>query len=184
MSRRAVSGFALLEVLIALVVATFGVLALATLHNRAALLELEASQRAQALTLLQDLVERIGNNRPNAATYVADDIGVQPLPVLCSSISDRAARDLCEWSKTLKGFGADSAATAEVTGAVIGARGCVRSADPGEYRVMVAWQGLLPSAVPAADCGIGDYGADDRYRRAIGTVLRFATLVDLPAAAP
>jgi Tfp pilus assembly protein PilV len=46
---RAQSGFAMMEVLASLLVASFGVVALAGLQSRAASVELEANQRAQAL---------------------------------------------------------------------------------------------------------------------------------------
>ena len=63
-------GFTLIEVLIALVVLAFGMLALARTLGRSAQEELEAQQRALAMTLAAEMTSRIGNNPKQAVQYV------------------------------------------------------------------------------------------------------------------
>jgi type IV pilus assembly protein PilV len=165
-------GFALLEVLVALVVATFGVLALATLQNRAITLEVEANQRAQALVLLQDIAERLSANRAGAAEYVGVDIGVGAIEI-CDAGAARSEVDLCEWGNLLRGAAATVADRG--VGAMIGARGCIAQLAPSTFLIAIAWQGLMETAAPAADCGEGEYG-NDTARRVVSTVTQFADL--------
>src|SRR5207253_592730 len=68
-------GFSLLDVLISVLILAFGMLSLARMIAHSALSEVEASQRLQAMTLAQDMVERINLNRKNAAAYVGDYTG-------------------------------------------------------------------------------------------------------------
>src|SRR5919202_6329509 len=65
----AISGFTLIEVLISLLILTFGLLGLAGLQGVAQRAEAESYQRAQALVLLQDMVDRINANRKVAGCY-------------------------------------------------------------------------------------------------------------------
>src|SRR3569832_1844801 len=104
---RKISGPSLFEVLMAIVILTFGLLGLAALQGKANTAELEAYQRGQALILLQDMTSRIENNVTNVANYVtgtAAPLGVGTTDEAdCSTLTNRAAIDLCEWSKELKG---------------------------------------------------------------------------------
>ena len=171
------SGVAMIEVLASLLVAAFGVVALAGLQSRAASVELEANQRAQAMVLLQDMAERLSANRRNAAAYVVAgvDLGVPDTSGQdCSAIvNDLALQDRCEWSARLRGAGV--ALGTRNIGAMIGARGCIESPQPAAYVITVAWQGDRPSAAPVAACGQGAYGADT-LRRTVSTVVQVADL--------
>src|SRR3972149_4197056 len=64
------AGMTMLEVLVTLVILAFGLLGLAGLHIKIQTLDMEAYQRAQAILLLRDMVERIKANSANAADYV------------------------------------------------------------------------------------------------------------------
>jgi type IV pilus assembly protein PilV len=171
--RRSAAGFAMLEVLVALVVATFGVMSLAVLQNRAISLELEANQRAQALVLLQDMTERISVNRASAGEYVAADIGVGAMQP-CAAAGARSAFDLCEWGNLLRGSAAMLGT--QGAGAMLGARGCISQPGPDTFLIEVAWQGLFDSAAPVSGCGAGQYGATNATRRTVTTMARFAIL--------
>jgi len=178
---RAQGGTTLLEVLITIVILAFGLLGLAGLQSKIFVSELESYQRAQAVLLLNDMVERINANRNAAGTYVPAP-GVTQFfgtddsqPEDCSTTAAGVARDLCEWSNALKGT-AETSGTKKV-GAMIGARGCITLAQPqdanpgvckpGIYQVSIAWQGLNPTTAPSVDCGQGAFGDDDRLRRAL-----------------
>jgi type IV pilus assembly protein PilV len=60
----------MMEVLVSIVIVVIGLLGLAGLQSRASVSEMEAFQRAQALVLLQDMVDRINANRKLSMEYV------------------------------------------------------------------------------------------------------------------
>ncbi len=173
-------GTTMLEVLVTIVILAFGMLGLAGLQSKIFTAEMESYQRAQAVLLMNDMVERINANRGAAATYVLSPASAtlgtgDAQPADCSSVAAGVARDQCEWSNALKGA-AETSGTTKV-GAMIGALGCVRQIQaenaaagvctPGIYLVTVAWQGLTPTSIPSATCGAGTFGSDERLRRAL-----------------
>jgi type IV pilus assembly protein PilV len=183
---RAQSGTSMIEVLVAIVIVVVGLLGLAGLQSRATLAEMESFQRAQALVLLQDMVDRINSNRKEALAYVTADpvnnaYGTGRAEGSCSSLSG-AARDTCEWSNLLLGA-AESQNSASV-GAMIGARGCVVALSttmPRRLQVSVVWQGLNPTVSPTStDCGQNKYGTGDLARRAVSAQVMIACLQNDP----
>lgn len=90
------AGAGLLEVLIALVVLTVGLLGLASLQTVSLQLNGSALVRSQAANLAYDITERIRANRPAAAAY---NIAIDEDPE--SSPSTLAAADLAEWRNAL-----------------------------------------------------------------------------------
>lgn len=172
------AGGALLEVLITVIILAFGLLGLAGLQGKIQVAESESYQRAQAILLVSDMVERISVNGANAAAYVtATPLGTgDSQPATCTALAVGVARDQCEWSNALKGA-AEKSGTSNV-GAMLGARGCVTQLQaanpaagvctPGIYQVSVVWQGLNKTAAPSLTCGQGLYG-EETYRRAIAS---------------
>jgi type IV pilus assembly protein PilV len=162
-------GVTMLEVLIAIVILTIGLLGVAGMQAQMQNAEVEAYQRAQAIVLLQDMVDRISANRKNVASYVT----VQPLGVDstidCTAPATVAARDQCAWNSALRGA-AESASGVQL-GAMNGARGCISNpvaVMPRQVIVAVAWQGVSPTTAPGGtDCGAGEFGDDERFRRAM-----------------
>ena len=171
-TRLGVDGFAMFEVLVSLLLASVGVVAMAGLHGRAASMEMEANQRMQALVLLQDMAERLGSNRAQGPAYLADGVGLADRRD-CTAAATLAERDLCEWSERLRG--ASVVRGERDAGAMIGARGCIALAGDARFVITVAWQGVVASAAPGAACGRGDFG-DEALRRAVSTVVRIADL--------
>ncbi len=170
--KRMQSGATMMEVLVAILVVVIGLLGLAGLQARINLSEMEAFQRAQALVLLQDMVDRINANKKNAATYITvTPEGTGNSITDCSALFD-AAFDLCQWNNTL--LGAAEATGGVKQGAMIGARGCVDQVTatmPAQYVVSVVWQGINPTVVPNTACGRGQYGADNTRRAVTANVL-------------
>jgi type IV pilus assembly protein PilV len=162
---------ALLEVLVAMLVISFGVLGFVGLQARSTVATLEGYQRAQALVLLNDITQRISLNRTAAAAYVADDLGASD-PGACPA-SPVAARDLCEWANLIRGA-AEQQDGAQV-GSVQAARGCIADLGSNEYLVSVVWQGVQASGPSALACGTGDY-PDENLRRGVSTVVRIGDL--------
>jgi len=176
-------GTSMIEVLVSIVIVVLGLLGLAGLQSHATLAEMESFQRAQAILLLQDMVDRVNANRLNAmgyvtATPVGTDEGIQD----CTVPMPPNLRDLCEWNNALVGA-AESNIGGSKVGAMIGARGCVQNtvaAMPRQFVVSVVWQGTTPTKAPATICGSGLYG-DEATRRAISTTVTIGCLQNNPA---
>ena len=178
-------GTTMVEILVSIIIVVLGLLGLAGLQSRAAVSEMEAFQRAQAIVLAQDMADRISANRRAAET----DLYVTPTPLgtgtpaaLCGALNG-VERDHCEWNRALLGAAEEAPGGVKV-GAMIGARGCVQNLGttmPRQYLVSVVWQGLVATKEPGATlCGQGEYG-DEKTRRAITTVVSIGCLQNDPA---
>lgn len=184
---RRVAGFTLLEILITLIILAIGMLGLANLQSKIHVTEVESYQRAHAVLLLQDMVDRVKTNRANAADYAsanslgtdtAEDCADATLGAIADPGERLAATDRCLWSAAL--LGASEQRGGASSGGMIGARGCIEQVQapnpaagictPGIYRVTVAWQGLHKTVAPPLECGKDQYG-DDTLRRVISTEL-------------
>ena len=180
-------GASMVEVLVTLVILAFGLLGVAGLQTKIGTAEMESYQRAQALLVLSQMVDRMSNNTANAVAYVTNGtVGTgDNQPANCNGIAPTANYDLCEWSNTLKGAAEQAALTNASVGAMVGARGCVtqlQAENPtlgvcttGIYQVSIIWQGMTPTAVPALACGAGQYGGNDAYRRVIAATVSVPT---------
>jgi type IV pilus assembly protein PilV len=169
-------GAAMIEVLISMLIVAFGIMGMFGMQTQATVSQMESYQRAQALVLVHDMIQRMEANPAQIATYVAADIGVTPL-TNCAAPPTTADRDKCEWAALLQGS-AELGGTSKV-GAMIGARGCISQPDPlgapQTYLVAVVWQGVRETGAPAASCGTGQYGSE-ALRRAATAVIQIATL--------
>ena len=176
-------GTTLLEVLVTIVILTIGLLGLAGLQAQTLIAELESFQRAQAVLLMNEMIERISANRPEAASYVTS----QPLgtgsvaTTACSTPpTTQVGIDQCDWGNALLGASETKTGGGVVNkvGGVVNGVGCVELVTaqnnalgvctPGVYRVTVAWQGANLTSIPSVTCGTGLYG-NERYRRAISS---------------
>jgi type IV pilus assembly protein PilV len=181
-ARRGQTGVSLVEVLVAMIILSIGLLSLVVLHGRLHVLQLESYQRSQALVILNDMASRIQLNRNSAAAYVT----AAPLGIGAACPAGGVTRqeiDAEEWCAVLQGA-AETLGVNQV-GAMVGARACVENVGADEYLVTVAWQGMAPLSAPPAgvSCGAGAYdGAagtpcvDDLCRRVVTTFVRIATL--------
>ncbi len=166
------AGVGLLEVLIALLVLSVGLLGMAAMMVRAHQAEMESYQRAQALILLEDIAARMTANRPARNCYAqANPLGTGSsfTGAGCNSIADD---DLVAWDALLKG--ASETKDGASVGAMVGARGCITGSNE-NYVVSVAWQGLSQTAAPTNTCGQNLYG-NDAQRRVVSRTVRFANL--------
>ena len=198
-------GFSLIEVLVTLVIVTVGLLGLAGLKARSHVAELESYQRAQALVLVSDMVERIRLNRVNApcfaitsaATgspwYGTNSAAFSNCSGGTTAQNTLADQGLTAWDDLLKGS-SETLTSGGVTtqvGAMIGGRGCVSynaaaelinstsgtaMSGTGIYTVSVAWQGMGDTfANTTLLCGTGNYGSETK-RRVVSTSFRIANL--------
>ena len=139
-------GFSMLEVLVAIVITVFGLLGLIGVQAIAHQAELESYQRAQALIILNDIVERINGNRGSATCYAITSAatgtpylgtttggGYAGAPNCTAGYVNTQTKALAdsgmaEWDQILQGA-AEAAGGGGSVGAMAGARGCV-SFDP------------------------------------------------------
>lgn len=182
----------MIEVLVTLVIVSFGLLGLAGLQTRLQQSEMESYQRTQALLLLNDMANRIATNRLNAVSYVTTAVNPLGAGMVCTTIDPadpadptvtQSDRDLNEWCNALQGAGETTGGSS--VGAMIGGRGCVEDLGGGQYFITVAWQGLIPLSAPPVSvaCGQNSYDTagsacvNDLCRRVVTTVVRIATLL-------
>lgn len=170
--RLTMGGISLIEVLVTIVIVSFGLLGLAGLQGRATSAELESYQRGQALILLHDMVNRIENNPSEAASYVTGEtaLGTGAASADCATLTDRADIDACEWSHLLQGN--SERMGSQSLGAMINARGCIETTGVArEYRVAVVWQGMRGTVAPTStDCGAGLYDSEASRRAVTSTI--------------
>lgn len=174
----------MIEVLVTVVILTFGLLGLVGLQTKLQVSEMEAYQRAQALILLEDMANRIASNRTAATAYITGANAPVGVGMDCPTANTtRQQADIREWCNALQGAAETSGTTR--MGAMIGGRGCVEQLVNGEYMVTIAWQGMGPLAAPPANvaCGAGLYNGaagaactNDLCRRAVTTIVRIANL--------
>ncbi len=185
-------GFTLIEALVALVILLIGLLGLAGLQVRIKQYQMESYQRAQAVVLLEDMVNRINANRQVATCYAFTTSPANGTPYLGNSSSfmpactlgttnqqNRANTDLTEWGNLLQGAAeGSSGATTNNLGAMVGARGCVTyDATNDVYMVTVVWQGMSSTNPPQSGltCATGLYG-NESQRRAVSATVKIGKL--------
>jgi type IV pilus assembly protein PilV len=190
-------GYSLLEVLVALVLISIALLGLAGLQIRAQQGEVEAYQRAQAMLLVNDMIDRIALNRDGNTErcYVTEDAqgdsytlgtGNVNIPA-CVGFGSAATRvradaDMTAWNALLQGTG-ERLSDDDWVGGLRGARGCIAyQAEqagpplvPESITVTVAWQGEVETGASANDCAAGLYG-NASLRRTTSDTIRFAEL--------
>ena len=190
-ARRA--GFSLLEVLVALVIVVVGLLGVIGLQAVAQQSEFESYQRAQALIMLNDVVEKINTNRSSApcfgitsattgtpyfGTTGAGHVGTVNCTTGFYNEETRllANAAMVTFDEELRGATETRSGTA--VSALIGARGCVtRDAATDTYTVAVVWQGLTSSFnLGSIKCATGLYGSDTN-RRVVWTTVRLGKLL-------
>lgn len=181
-------GFALLEALIAIVVLAIGLLGLAKLQVGSQQLATESYQRAQAVILLQDMVNRLRANRGAALCYAVTTDAVNGTPWLGHGFNDTnicsigtatqqqtAIDDLDQWNLLLQGTSETASGTN--VGAMVLARGCISyDGTTDEYLVTVVWYGLMPTWEPTVNCANDGYD-NPAQRRAVSAAVRFANLI-------
>jgi type IV pilus assembly protein PilV len=185
---RKLHGFSLLELLIALVVFSIGLLAIAGLQTVAKQSNFEAVQRTTAAQVANGLLEDMRTNGNGIDIYAgAPDLGggaagAEPVPNCrdgneCNA-AQKAAHDLWFWEQVLDG-------NLETNGG-IGAGGLVlptlcvtgpAGGGAGVYTVTIVWRGTASITSNVANpCGAasGNYGAQNEFRR----VLAIPTYID------
>lgn len=180
--------FSLLELLIALVVFSVGLLAIAGLQTVSKQANFEAIQRTTASHIANGLLEDMRTNGDAIDIYAAagevgnGSRGNEPAPNChndeeCNS-AEKAAYDLWKWEQAIDGSTAIKAG--ESTGGLVLPTLCVNGpvgGGAGMYEITIVWRGgaELTNAINAA-CGTltGNYGGGNEFRR----ILQVSTYID------
>jgi type IV pilus assembly protein PilV len=165
-------GATMIEVLVTLVVVTFGLLAVAGFVVKATGAGVDANARARALVLLEDMSQRLQNDKAEAASFVTGTL-YGAAAQNCGSATGPAL-ELCTWNNLLAGANDKLSSGSSSIGQF---RGCVTQPYVGApiYAVTVAWGAQVPGVAPADPCGQGAFG-NDSLRRIVRTQVHVATL--------
>lgn len=178
---RAARGFALIEVMVTVLVISFGLISLAGLQLATKRGGNSSFQRSIALSLANEMLERISTNATVAGSYTtglngplgAASLGVAP-PTNCQLARctplEMANWDRWNWERRLDGFNITSPDASAAAG-LIEPRGCVvftptDAAEPntGVVRVIVSWRSLTDTVDQATavdvTCGATGAGTD------------------------
>ncbi len=187
-------GFSLLEVLVAMIVLSVGLLGVASLQGMSKAASYQSYQRTQATNLVVGIVERIRANPAAAANYhtgLSTPLGggTKPTPSPnCSSGActevQLATYDLWEFEQTIDGAHITLADTTKV-GGLLNPKGCIvftaaaGKTNTGQLSVILSWEGMMETsdaATSAAEtCGATAATTDTSRRQ----VMVNAYLVDL-----
>ena len=181
-------GFSLIEMLVALVIFSVGLLAIAGLQTMSKQANFEALQRTMASQIAYGLLEDMRVNGDAINTYVgAGELGDgsrggEPAPncsggSICSA-AQKAAHDLWFWEQVLDG-NQEMSGNAGAGGLVMPTLciGGPAAGGAGIYTVTIAWRGTASMTnANASACGSagGDYGNGNEFRR----ILQVPTYID------
>ncbi|HSG97209.1 MAG TPA: type IV pilus modification protein PilV [Woeseiaceae bacterium] len=188
MTRHLQHGFSLIEMLVALVVFSVGLLAIAGMQTMSKQANFEALQRTAASQIAYGLLEDMRVNGDAVDTYLAagemgsGSRGGEPAPncsagTVCNGVQ-KASHDLWFWEQVLDG-NLEMAGNAGGGGLVLPTM-CVTGpagGGAGIYVVTIAWRGTASITNMNNDaCGTagGDYGADNEFRR----IMQIPTYID------
>jgi type IV pilus assembly protein PilV len=129
-SRGPQDGFTLVEVLVALIVLSIGMLGIAAMYVESLRASRSAILRTQAVALASDLADRIRANRAAGSTYT-EAAPAAPCPAGVSATTI-AQRDLCEWQVAI------DQALPGANGDVV--RENATATAPATYTVRVTWE--------------------------------------------
>ena len=181
-------GFSLLELLIALVVFSIGLLAVAGLQTVSKQANFESIQRTEASHIAYGMLEDLRTNGDAIGIYTAagslggNSRGDEPVPncatgAACNA-AQKAAHDLWFWERVLDGDLETSGGAA--SGGLLFPTMCIdgpAAGGAGIYQVTVVWRGSA-SITGGANvlCGgmNGNYGDNNEFRR----VLQVTTYID------
>ena len=182
------SGFSLLEMLIALVIFSFGVLAVAGLQVFSKQANYESVQRTTASQIAQGLLEDMRTNGDAIGVYLAaanlggGSRGAMPAPNCATgaecNAAQKAAYDLWFWEQALDG--AMETTGGNAAGGLLLPTLCIQGPGgpiAGVYRITIVWRGGASLAAGGNNgCGAasGNYGANNEFRR----IVQIPTYID------
>jgi type IV pilus assembly protein PilV len=163
-------GISLIDSLIALVIFSVGLLAIAALQTVSKRSNYEAMQRTNATMYAYDLVERMRMNSDALTSYVSDSIltgspaqcATASDITTCTSVTEVAANDLYEWKATVLGEKEKNSANVSVGGLIDPVACLTRVGTTNEFTLAIAWRGQTSiSNQSASTCGNGTVSYND-----------------------
>ena len=176
-------GISLIDAMIALVIFSVGLLALAALQTVSKQSNYEAMQRTNATMYAYDMVERMRMNSGALVDYVSDSIltGGHTGCTSCVDAAAVASNDLFEWTATVLGEKEKNSADVSVGGLLDPVACLTRVGTTNEFTLAITWRGQTSiSNQSASTCGNGTVSYNDSvggdqygYRR----ILELNTLI-------
>ena len=172
-------GVGMLEVLIALLIFSTGMMGLLSTQLAGKKAAYEATQRSIATALARDILERVQANSGQASGYVVQNAGDQnnqlPIPATNCEQADctpvqLATFDLWQWESLL--LGVSEQQVGSNVGGLVSPRACISNED-GVVSVAISWLGASSAREPAeSECGRDIAGLYDAPDEAVGNNLR------------
>lgn len=178
-------GFTLIEALVAFIVLSVGLIGTVAMQAVAKRNSYDAMQRAQALAIASDIIERMRANKQSGQAFLAGyngNYGTSQTAIgapnpLCRGIAancnaaEMMVNDQFEWSQRL--LGADVTRSTVQTGGMVDAVGCINMQANGNVTVVVAWQGresIRDAATSTGELTCGTAG-DTRRQVVVSTFI-------------
>lgn len=167
-------GFSFIEVLIAFLILATGIIGTVAMQAVAKRNSFDATQRAQALAIANDIIDRVRANSSVAANYngttYGDGVIAAPNPRCQTQAADCtpaqiALNDRFEWDQRL--LGSDVLFEAGNAGGISEATGCVNFNANGNLTVTVSWLGKEAIRDAAEATGQDDCGDQSDERRQV-----------------
>lgn len=174
MMRRHQSGFSFVEVLVAFFILATGLIGTVAMQAVAKRNSFDATQRAQALAMANDVIDRIRANSTVAVNYNGNDYGAGNIAMPNPRCQTQAANctaaqialnDRFEWDQRL--LGADVTQQAGNAGGISDATGCVNFNANGDLTVTISWLGRDAIRDAAVTTGEDGCGAESDERRQV-----------------
>ncbi len=162
-------GASLLEVLIALIILSVGLLGVASLQGMSKAASYQSYQRTQATNLVDGIIERIRANPTAAASYhtglntpLGGGTKSTPSPDCSSSActeAQLAAYDLWEFEQTIDGAHITLADASKV-GGLLNPKGCIvftaaaGKINTGKLSVILSWEGMMETTDAATSAAV------------------------------
>ena len=177
-------GVGIIEILVAVVIFSLGMLSLAAMQLASKRATYEATQRSIATGLARDILERMRGNPDQLDAYVSTNLGDPNAPLAAPdpncvntdcSPAQLATFDLVDWESLV--LGATEKLDAENAGGLVSARACITNTD-GTVTIAIAWLGVSSADnPPESACGNDVTGLYDDPDETAGNNLKRRLLV-------
>ncbi|ABV86414.1 type IV pilus modification protein PilV [Shewanella pealeana] len=144
-------GLSLIEVLVALVILTVGLIGVFNLHVISKRGSFESFQQTQAAYLANDIISRIKLNRSQLTSYAGTYSGTLSIPGKRCDVSVGQPIDTCNTFETRlwdlyqldqQVLGYSEVLDGKKVGGLDNATACIEAKDSGEVTVVLSWRGM------------------------------------------
>lgn len=168
--KRRLKGSSMIEVLVALMILSFGALGAAGMQVTSKKASHDAQQRFTATYLANGIIEKMRNNPTSLAVYAGADVGggsIAAEPAInCSTVNACASAQLAFYDRWLWEQEIDGAAVKignDNTGGLVQPTGCITH-NTGQIRVVISWWGSEKTSDAGVN-GVNACGSASSHRR-------------------